>query len=135
MTCFRCGTHEWRFARKSQYLHVVVFLAGLGCSDGALYSICARVCVLQFFSSCFGSPVCLCSSGGLAAEEPGECAERRPVRSHPHTEEKASEHPELDTSSAQERPLETTGPAGKHRAKHTEVINSKRCNKRFAASR
>lgn len=72
------------------------------------------VCVLQLFSSCFGSPVCLCSSGRLAAEEPGECTERGPVWSHPHAEEKASEHPELNTSSAQECPLETTGPAGKH---------------------
>lgn len=71
--------------------------------------VCLVVCV-----SCFSSPVCLCSSGGLAAEEPGQCSERGPMWSHPHTEEKAPEHPELHTSSAQERPLETAGPAGKH---------------------
>lgn len=45
-------------------------------------------------------PVCLCSPGGLAAEEPGQCSERGPLWSHPHTEEKAPEHPELHTSSA-----------------------------------
>lgn len=50
----------------------------------------------------------------MAAEEPGERSERRPVRSHPHAEEKAPEHPELHPSSAQERTLETTGPAGEH---------------------
>lgn len=56
----------------------------------------------------------MCFSGGLATEEPGECSKRGPMWSHPHAEEKAPEHPELHTSSAQERPLETTGPAGKH---------------------
>lgn len=81
--------------------------------------VCVCVYVLQLFSSCFGSPVCLCSSGGLAAEEPGERPEGGPVWSHPHAEEKASEHPELNTSSAQERPLETTGPAGKHQHNDT----------------
>lgn len=35
------------------------------------------------------------------------------MRSHPHAEEKAPEHPELHTCSAQERALETTGPSGK----------------------
>lgn len=58
--------------------------------------------------------VCVCSSGGLAAEEPGQRSERGPMRSHPHIKEKTPEHPELHTSSAQERPLETTGPAGKY---------------------
>jgi len=55
----------------------------------------------------------VCSSGWMAAEEPGECSKRRPLWSHPHAEEKASEHPELHTCSAQECPLETTGPAGR----------------------
>lgn len=72
-----------------------------------------HVCVVVS-SSRFGSPVCMCSSGGLAAEEPGQRSERGPMRSHPHAEEKASEHPELHAGSAQERALETTGPAGKH---------------------
>lgn len=58
--------------------------------------------------------VCVCSSGGLAAEEPGERFERGPMRSHPHAEEEAPEHPELHSGPAQERPLETAGPAGKH---------------------
>lgn len=35
------------------------------------------------------------------------------MRSHPNAEEKAPEHPELHACSAQERPLETAGPAGK----------------------
>lgn len=58
--------------------------------------------------------VCVCSSGGLAAEEPGQRSERRPMRRHTHAEEKAPEHLELHAGSAQERALETTGPAGKH---------------------
>lgn len=57
--------------------------------------------------------VCVCSSGGLAAEEPGQRSERGPMRSHPNAKEKAPKHPELHTCSAQKCPLETTGPAGK----------------------
>lgn len=73
-----------------------------------------RVCVVSWFAAVVSVARCVCSSGGLAAEEPGQRSERGPMRSHPHAEEKAPEHPELHTSSAQERPLETTGPAGKH---------------------
>ena len=69
---------------------------------------------------------CVCSSGGLAAEEPGECSERGPMWSHPHAEEKAPEHPELHTGSAQECPLETTGPAGKHQY-HMDAFNRLFC--------
>lgn len=56
----------------------------------------------------------MCFSGGLAAEEPGQRSARGPLRRHPHAEEEASEHTELHTSSAQERPLETAGLAGTH---------------------
>lgn len=48
----------------------------------------------------------------MAAEELSERSQRRPMRSHPHAEEKASEHSELHTSSAEERALETVGPTG-----------------------
>lgn len=64
---------------------------------------------------------CVCSSGGLAAEEPGQRSERRPVWSHSNAEEKAPEHPELHAGSAQERALETTGPAGKHQ-QHMDAL-------------
>lgn len=59
---------------------------------------------------------CACSSGGLAAEEPGQRPAGGPLRRHPHAEEEASEHAELHTGPAQERPLETAGPAGRVRA-------------------
>lgn len=58
--------------------------------------------------------LCLCSPGGLAAEEPGQCFERGPMWCHPHIKEKTSEHFELDTRPAQERSLETAGPTGEH---------------------
>ncbi len=91
-----------------------------GVPQRIVYSVCvcAAVC-----SSCSGSPVCVCSSGGLAAEEPGQRSERRPMRSHPHAEEKATEHPELHAGSAQERPLETAGPAGKHQ-QHMDALTA-----------
>lgn len=54
----------------------------------------------------------MCSSGGLAAEEPGQRPAGGPLRRHPHAEEEASEHAELHAGSAQERPLETAGLAG-----------------------
>lgn len=73
------------------------------------------VCVCGGLQQLFRKPRCVCSSGGLAAEEPGQRSERGPVRSHPHAEEKTPEHPELHAGSAQERPLETAWPAGKHR--------------------
>lgn len=65
----------------------------------------------------------LLSSGGMAAKEPGECSQRRPVWSHSDVEEKASEHPEFYSGSAQECPLETTRPAGKTSTKHTGTLN------------
>lgn len=65
------------------------------------------------YRRCFSCLVCMVSSGGMAAKEPGECSQRRPMWSHSHFEEKASEHPEFYSGSAQERPLETTRPAGK----------------------
>lgn len=75
-----------------------------------------RVCVCSSLQQLFRQPgVCVCSSGGLAAEEPGQCFERGPMRSHTHIEEKTPKHPELYAGFAQERPLETTGPAGKYR--------------------
>lgn len=36
---------------------------------------------------------------------------------HSHVEETAPEHPKFHSGSAQERPLETTWPAGKHQHK------------------
>lgn len=80
-----------------------------------MYSVC-----VSWFAAVVSVARCVCSSGGLAAEEPGQRSERGPVRSHPHVEEKAPEHPELHTGSAQERPLETAGPAGKHQ-QHKEA--------------
>lgn len=79
------------------------------------------MCV-KWFAAVVSVARCVCSSGGLAAEEPGQRSERGSMRSHPHAEEKAPEHPELHTSSAQERPLETTGPAGK-RQQHMDALN------------
>lgn len=120
MWCFRHRTHVWWFASvifARGGFPQQIWLLQLRCVQYVCVCLCVVVC-----SSCFGSPVCLCSSGWLAAEEPGQCSERGPVRSHPHTEEKASEHPELHTGSAQERPLETTGPAGKHQ-QHMDAIN------------
>lgn len=55
----------------------------------------------------------VCFSGGMAAEELGKRPQRGPMRSHPHAEEKAPEYAELHTSSAEERALETVGPAGR----------------------
>ena len=71
----------------------------------------------------------MCSSGGLAAEEPGQRSERRPVWSHSNAEEKAPEHPELHAGSAQERALETTGPAGKHQ-QHMDALKKYFTHKR-----
>lgn len=64
------------------------------------------------------------------------------MRSHPHAEEKAPEHPELHAGSAQERPLETPGPAGKHQ-QHMDalqqairhILKSDELNNRLAALR
>ncbi|KAF3838046.1 hypothetical protein F7725_009814 [Dissostichus mawsoni] len=47
---------------------------------------CVCVCVVVCSSSVAR---CVCSSGGLAAEEPGQRSERRPVWSHSNAEEKA----------------------------------------------
>lgn len=58
--------------------------------------------------------VFLCCTGGLAAQEPGQCFKRGPMWSHPHLEEETPEYVELDTCPAQKRSLETAGPPGEH---------------------
>lgn len=83
-----------------------------GFSSADLVACTASMCV--WFAAVVSVARCVYSSGGMAAEEPGQRSERGSMRSHPHTEEKAPEHPELNAGSAQERALETTGPAGKY---------------------
>lgn len=87
------------------------------------FLVCAQHVCVWLVAVVFGSPVCVCvcSSGGLAAEKPGQRLERGPMRSHPNAEEKTPEHPELHTCSAQERPLETSGSAGK-RQQHVDAV-------------
>lgn len=86
-----------------------------------VHRVAYRVCVWLWFVAVVSIAQCVCSSGWLAAEEPGQRSERRPMRSHPHAEEKAPEHPELHPGSAQECPLETTGSAGKHQ-QHVDAL-------------
>lgn len=74
-----------------------------------------------WFAAVVSAARCVYSSGGLAAEEPGQRSKRGPMRSHSNAEEKAPEHPELHTCSAQECPLETAGPAGKQQ-QHMDAV-------------